>query len=69
MTVRDQGQGMTPEVKAKLWTPFFTTKEKGTGLGLPVCFQIAQRHEATIEVETGPEGTAFHFIFNQKKIK
>ena len=68
MTVRDQGQGMTPEVKAKLWTPFFTTKEKGTGLGLPVCFQIAQRHEATIEVETGPEGTAFHFIFSQKKL-
>jgi signal transduction histidine kinase len=69
MTVRDQGQGMTSEVKAKLWTPFFTTKEKGTGLGLPLCFQIAQRHEATIEVETGVAGTAFHFVFNQKKIK
>jgi len=68
MTVRDEGLGMTADVKAKLWTPFFTTKEKGTGLGLPVCYQIAQRHEATIEVETGPEGTAFHFIFNQKKL-
>ncbi|WP_378954306.1 ATP-binding protein [Pelosinus sp. sgz500959] len=68
MTVRDQGQGMTPEVKANLWTPFFTTKEHGTGLGLPVCFQIAQRHDATIEVETGPDGTEFHFIFNQKKM-
>lgn len=67
MTVRDRGMGMPPEVKAKLWTPFFTTKEKGTGLGLPVCYKIAQRHEATIEVETGSEGTAFHFIFNQKK--
>lgn len=68
MTVRDRGLGMTPEVKDKLWTPFFTTKEHGTGLGLPVCYQIAQRHEAIIEVETGLEGTAFHFIFNQKKI-
>lgn len=68
MTVRDEGLGMTPEVKAKLWTPFFTTKEKGTGLGLSVCYQIAQRHEATIEVETGPEGTVFHFIFNQKRL-
>jgi len=68
MTVRDKGQGMTAEVKAKLWTPFFTTKDHGTGLGLPVCYQIAQRHEATIEVETSPEGTAFHFIFSHKKI-
>lgn len=69
MTVRDRGQGMTPEVKAKLWTPFFTTKECGTGLGLPVCYQIAQRHKATIEVETSPHGTAFHFIFNQTRIE
>ena len=67
MTVRDRGQGMTPEVKASLWTPFFTTKDHGTGLGLPICYQIAQRHEATIEVETGPEGTAFHFVFSRKE--
>ena len=67
MTVRDRGMGISPEIKDKIGIPFFTTKENGIGLGLPVCYQIAQRHEATIEVETGPEGTAFHFIFNQKK--
>lgn len=67
MTVRDNGPGIPPEIIEKLWLPFFTTKEHGTGLGLPVCYQIAQRHGATIEVETSPEGTAFHFIFSQKK--
>jgi signal transduction histidine kinase len=68
MTVRDSGQGIPPEVKAKLGTPFMTTKEHGTGLGLPVCYRIAQRHQAAIEVETGPEGTAFHIIFNKMKL-
>ena len=67
MTVRDSGLGIPPEIIEKLWLPFFTTKEHGTGLGLPVCYQIAQRHGATIEVETSLEGTAFHFIFSQKK--
>jgi len=34
---------------------------------LPVCYRIAQRHHATIEVDTGPEGTAVHFIFPQRE--
>ena len=42
MTVRDRGLGIAPEIKDKIGIPFFTTKENGTGLGLPVCFQIAQ---------------------------
>lgn len=67
MTVRDRGLGIPLEIKDKIGIPFFTTKENGTGLDLPVCYQIAQRHEAIIEIETGPEGTAFHFIFSQKK--
>ena len=67
MTVRDRGHGISPEIKDKVGTPFFTTKESGTGLGLSICYKIAQRHNATIEVETGTEGTAFHFIFSQEK--
>jgi len=66
MTVRDHGPGIPPEIQAKLGTPFITTKETGTGLGVAVCYRIAQRHKATIEVETGPEGTAVHFIFSLK---
>ena len=66
MTVRDRGPGIAPEIEAKLGTPFITTKENGTGLGLVVCYRIAHRHHAAIGVETGPEGTAFHFIFSQR---
>ena len=63
VTVRDQGPGIAQEEIEKIWLPFYTTKEAGTGLGLPVCFQIAQRHHAAIEVDTSQAGTAFHLIF------
>ncbi len=66
LTVRDQGPGIPPEVSDKIGTPFFTTKENGTGLGLAVCYSIALRHRATIEIDTGPGGTAFRFIFNPR---
>ncbi|MDR3572574.1 MAG: diguanylate cyclase [Anaerolineaceae bacterium] len=68
LTVRDQGSGIPPEIKDKLGTPFLSTKEHGAGLGLAVCYRIAQRHEATIEIETGPKGTTMQFVFNQKGI-
>ena len=55
--VRDNGVGMTPEVKAKLFTPFFTTKPtgEGTGLGLSISYDIVtQQHGGTIEVDSKP---------------
>lgn len=63
LAIQDQGHGMTPEVVEKLGTPFFTTKPHGNGLGLPVCFSIAGRHNARIEVETSPAGTIFKVKF------
>ncbi|MDD3653959.1 MAG: PAS domain S-box protein [Desulfotomaculaceae bacterium] len=59
LSVQDQGVGMTPEVLDKIGTPFFTTKDSGTGLGLAVCYSIAARHHATIEIVTGPGETTF----------
>lgn len=46
--IRDQGCGLNPELIDKLGTPFLTTKDKGTGLGLAVCYSIAARHNARI---------------------
>lgn len=54
--IKDQGSGLDPKLINKLGTPFLTTKEKGTGLGLAVCYSIANHHNARIELDTGPEG-------------
>jgi PAS domain S-box-containing protein len=63
LSVLDQGQGISPDILDKIGTPFFTTKENGTGLGLAVCYSIATRHNASIKVESGFEGTAFKVVF------
>jgi C4-dicarboxylate-specific signal transduction histidine kinase/CheY-like chemotaxis protein len=63
LALQDQGQGIKPEVLEKLGTPFFSTKDNGTGLGLGVCYAIVARHHAKIEIQTGPEGTTFFVKF------
>ncbi|GAB6154124.1 hypothetical protein JCM17380_28740 [Desulfosporosinus burensis] len=65
LSVRDEGPGINSEHISKLGTPFFTTKESGTGLGLPMCYSIAGRHNALIEFESGPDGTTFLVRFSQ----
>jgi signal transduction histidine kinase len=65
LSVADEGPGIRTEVLEKLGTPFVTTKEKGTGLGLAVCYRVAQRHGATIAVESEPgKGTVFKISFS-----
>ncbi|MDF2067823.1 ATP-binding protein [Bacillus sp. Cr_A10] len=59
LAVQDQGVGIQPEVLEKLGTPFYTTKDNGTGLGLGICYAIAARHNANIEIQTGSKGTTF----------
>lgn len=63
LSVQDEGKGIRPEHLEKIGTPFFTTKENGTGLGLAVCYSIAARHKATIKVETSTDGTTFFVYF------
>jgi signal transduction histidine kinase len=64
--VRDNGTGIPPEVKDKMFNPFFTTKPagEGTGLGLSISHDIiVKQHGGTIEVETEPgEYTEFRII-------
>lgn len=63
LAVKDKGQGISRELLDKLGTPFLTTKEQGTGLGLAVCYRIATRHNAAIDIETGSSGTTFYVRF------
>ena len=59
--VKDNGMGMTEEVRAKLFTSFFSTKgSKGTGLGLLVTRKLIEEHNGAIDVKSQPgEGTTF----------
>jgi signal transduction histidine kinase len=55
--IRDNGTGMTPDVKDKMFNPFFTTKPtgEGTGLGLSISHDIiVKQHVGSIEVDTQP---------------
>lgn len=61
--IQDQGMGIPREIQKKIGTPFLTTKENGTGLGLPICFSIANRHNAKIDFKTGDSGTTFMVKF------
>ena len=65
--VRDKGHGLKDEIIDKIGTPFFTTKENGTGLGLAFCYSIAARHNARLEFETSTLGTTFKMRFPQHK--
>jgi signal transduction histidine kinase len=57
---RDDGIGIPPADQRNLFIPFFTTKEKGTGLGLPISQRIIENHGGTIEVRSQPgSGSTF----------
>jgi signal transduction histidine kinase len=60
----DNGIGMDKETVSKLFKPFFTTKEKGTGIGLAVCEKIISSHDGEIKVQSKVgEGTTFEIYF------
>ena len=54
LTVSDNGQGMSAEVRDRAFEPFYTTKAKGTGLGLSICRRIMEVHRGRIELQSEP---------------
>ncbi len=65
---RDTGPGLPPEVKAKLFEPFTTTKEKGLGLGLVICYDIIHKHNGHIDVESeAGHGASFTVWFPARR--
>lgn len=67
VAVCDVGKGIPQNIIDKIGTPFVTTKDAGTGLGLAVCYRIADRHNAQIDFETSEKGTTFYVRFNIEK--
>lgn len=57
LMVEDQGCGIPSQIREKIGTPFFTTKDNGTGLGMAICYSIAARHKATLDIRSSPKGT------------
>ncbi|HVM44528.1 MAG TPA: ATP-binding protein [Candidatus Thermoplasmatota archaeon] len=64
LSVRDEGVGMLPEVRARVFEPFFTTRDEGTGLGLAIVRRLVEAHGARIEVESeAGRGSTFRVRF------
>jgi signal transduction histidine kinase len=63
ISIKDQGSGMTKENMKQIGEPFFSTKEKGTGLGLPICLRILKEHKGELKIESeSGKGSTFYVI-------
>ncbi len=61
ITIKDEGAGISQETLKSIFDPFFSTKQKGNGLGLATCYSIIQKHDGYIEVESEiGKGSSFH---------
>jgi two-component system, LuxR family, sensor kinase FixL len=56
IAIADTGPGISPAVREKLFTPFFTTKARGTGLGLSTAKHFIEAHNGTITIDSSPGG-------------
>ncbi|MCK5358746.1 MAG: hypothetical protein KAJ48_10150, partial [Elusimicrobiales bacterium] len=66
LIIKDTGKGINANVLSNIFRPFFTTKEKGTGLGLYLARQIMSEHSGKILIESKPrEGTVVTLIFSK----
>jgi len=66
--VSDNGPGIEPEMLERLFSPFFTSKANGTGLGLPICRKLVDAHGGSIEVMSEPGGGA-EFLLTFPKLR
>ena len=61
-SVADNGKGVNPEIQSQIMEPFFTTKQKGYGLGLSFVKSVAEAHGGTLRMESDEKGSTFQII-------
>ena len=54
----DNGKGIDPELKDKIFSPFCTTKARGMGLGLPIVKRTVFDHNGRLDIDSNPQGTS-----------
>lgn len=60
VTIADTGAGLSPQDRSRIFDPFYTTKDRGNGLGLAIVYRIIEEHHGFIDLESEPgKGTAF----------
>ncbi|HMH65616.1 MAG TPA: ATP-binding protein, partial [Rhizomicrobium sp.] len=68
VSVRDTGPGLAPEAAARLFEPFYTTKQNGLGMGLSICRSIIEAHGGQLWVTANtPRGAIFHFTLPPRR--
>lgn len=68
LSVSDTGHGIPDSIRDKIFLPFYTTKERGTGLGLALVHKIIESHGSTVLVESSSSGTVFTIRFPKEMI-
>jgi PAS domain S-box-containing protein len=63
LSISDTGHGIPENIREKIFLPFFTTKERGTGLGLPIVHKVVGSHGGTIHLDSNERGTTFKITF------
>ena len=67
-TIKDNGSGIPERARGKIFTPFFTTRRKGTGLGLPMVQKIVAAHRGSIDVDSAEgRGTTFRLFLPRRE--
>ena len=62
VTVRDNGHGISPDLKNKIFSPFCTTKARGMGLGLPIVKRTVFDHNGRVDIDSNPHGTSVNVM-------
>jgi two-component system sensor histidine kinase AtoS len=69
IAISDSGKGMDPLILDQIFLPFFTTKRKGSGLGLSICQRLVDQHGGSISAESAPgKGTVFTLLIPIRKV-